>query len=72
MTQPVTIKYYTAHRNGNLIFIKRTRCGHFYTAVMVNNTRIHAWHKETKKFILEHSEHLVEITKNHAVCNYTF
>lgn len=43
-------------RTGNTITVKRSKCGHYYTALTVNGERVSAWHRTTKQFIKKYYE----------------
>jgi hypothetical protein len=38
-------------RIGHEFIVKVSKCGHYYIALMLNNKRVTAWHRVTKKFI---------------------
>ena len=40
-------------RNGNFFIVKVSKSNHYYTALLLGNARVTAWHRTTKKFIQE-------------------
>ena len=43
-------------RNGNYFKIKKTKCGHIYTSLLLGNATITAWHRTSTKKLNEHYE----------------
>lgn len=41
-------------RNGNFFKIKRTKDGHLYTALLLGNATVTAWHRTTQKHLLKY------------------
>lgn len=40
-------------RNGNYFKVKKAKDGHYYTALLLGNATVTAWHRMSKKKILE-------------------
>ena len=38
-------------RNGNYFIVKKDKFNHYYTALLLGNARVTAWHRTTKKDI---------------------
>ena len=38
-------------RNGNYFIVKKTKDGHYYTALLLGNARVTAWHRMSLKKI---------------------
>lgn len=43
-------------RNGNFFIVKKDNHNHYYTALLLGNAKISAWHRTTKKKLEEHYE----------------
>lgn len=41
-------------RNGNYFVVKHDKRGNYYTALLLGNARVTAWHRTTLKHIKEH------------------
>lgn len=40
-------------RNGNFFLVKKSKTNHYYTALLLGNARVTAWHRTTLKHIQE-------------------
>ena len=40
-------------RNGNYFIVKKNKDGHYFTALLLGNAKVTAWHRTSKKKILE-------------------
>ena len=50
-------------RNGNYFKIKKDNHNHYYTALILGNARVSAWHRTTVKSLSENYEHVKIMTE---------
>ena len=51
---------YKVERIGNSFIVAKSKCGHYYTALVLGNARVTAWHRTTLKHIQEYYKKVEE------------